>query len=95
MYAGVVAERRGVTVHRHWWSQQPSEPLEAKVEGWVCNEIGPLLDRLGPGFRVIPGIWRCPAGECAGHRWAAWWYGAERIETRFAAGSLLRKGCLV
>ena len=47
MYAGVVAERRGVTVHRHWWSQPPSSPLEPRSESWVCDEIRPLLDRLG------------------------------------------------
>jgi hypothetical protein len=47
MYAGVVAERRGATVHRHWWSQQPSDPFDVKIERWVCNEIGPLLDGVG------------------------------------------------
>jgi len=47
MYAGVVAERRGATVHRHWWSRQPSEPFEPEIEGWVCDEIGGLLDGIG------------------------------------------------
>jgi hypothetical protein len=44
MYTGIVAQRRGATVHRHSWSQRPSEPFEPKIESWVCNEIGPLLD---------------------------------------------------
>jgi hypothetical protein len=47
MYAGAVAERRGVTVHRHWWSQQPSEPFEPAIESWVCDEIRSLLDGVG------------------------------------------------
>lgn len=47
MYAATVAERRGGTVHRHSWSRQPVQPFEPKVEGWVCNEIGPLLDSVG------------------------------------------------
>jgi pimeloyl-ACP methyl ester carboxylesterase len=46
-YAGVVAERRGMSVHRHWWSQQPSEPFEPEIESWVCTEIGSLLDGVG------------------------------------------------
>jgi pimeloyl-ACP methyl ester carboxylesterase len=47
MYAAAVAERRGVTVHRHSWSQQPPKPFEPEIEGWVCDEIGPLLDAIG------------------------------------------------
>jgi pimeloyl-ACP methyl ester carboxylesterase len=47
LYAGAVAERRGVTVHRHWWSRQPSELSEPGIESWVCNEVGPLLDGIG------------------------------------------------
>jgi hypothetical protein len=47
MYAGAVAERRGATLHRHWWSESPSEPFEPKAEGWVCGEIRPLLDGIG------------------------------------------------
>jgi hypothetical protein len=47
MYAGGVAERRGATMHRHWWSQQPSEPFQPTIESWVCSEIGPLLDGVG------------------------------------------------
>ncbi len=34
-------------MHRHWWSQQPSEPFEPKTESWVCREVGPLLDGVG------------------------------------------------
>jgi hypothetical protein len=47
MYTGMVAQQRGATVHRHSWSQRPSEPFEPKIEGWVCNEIGPLIDGVG------------------------------------------------
>jgi pimeloyl-ACP methyl ester carboxylesterase len=47
MYAGAVAERRGVVVHRHSWSKQPPKPFESEVEGWVRDEIGPVLDSVG------------------------------------------------
>lgn len=47
MYAGMVAERRGAAVHRHWWSQPPSHLFEPQIESWVCDQIRPGLDRLG------------------------------------------------
>jgi hypothetical protein len=47
MYAAAVAERRGVTVHRHSWSQQPPEPFEPNVEGWVCDQVAPLVETVG------------------------------------------------
>jgi hypothetical protein len=47
MYAGDVAERRGTTVHRHSWSQDPPDPFEPEVESWVHGEVTPLLDTLG------------------------------------------------
>jgi hypothetical protein len=47
MYAGDVAERRGATVHRHSWSQEPPGPSDPQVQGWVCDEVSPLLDSLG------------------------------------------------
>jgi hypothetical protein len=47
MYTAAVAERRGVTVHRHSWSQQPSKPFEPEIEGWVRDEVAPLLDAVG------------------------------------------------
>jgi len=47
MYAGAVAERRGATVHRHSWSQEPPKPFDPEVEGWVCGEVTPLLDAVG------------------------------------------------
>jgi pimeloyl-ACP methyl ester carboxylesterase len=46
-YTAAVAERRGATVHRHWWSEAPPDPFEPTVEGWVCAEITPLLDAIG------------------------------------------------
>jgi pimeloyl-ACP methyl ester carboxylesterase len=47
MYAGDVAERRGATVHRYSWSQEPGKPFQPEIEGWVCGEVAPLLDTLG------------------------------------------------
>jgi hypothetical protein len=47
MYAGVVAERLEVPLHRHSWSQQPPGPFDPQVEAWVREEIQPLLDRVG------------------------------------------------
>lgn len=47
MYATAAAELPGVTVHRHWWSQQPPNPFRPDVEGWMRAEITPLLDAVG------------------------------------------------
>lgn len=47
MYAGDVAERRGATVHRHSWSQESPSPFDPPIEQWVCDQVTPLLDRLG------------------------------------------------
>jgi hypothetical protein len=47
MYCGDVTERRGATVHRHSWSQEPPKPFEPEVEAWVLNEVAPLLDGIG------------------------------------------------
>jgi hypothetical protein len=47
MYAADVAERRGATVHRHWWSRELPDLFEPGVEGWVREAIGPLLDAVG------------------------------------------------
>ncbi|MGH3155844.1 MAG: hypothetical protein ACRDNF_04605 [Streptosporangiaceae bacterium] len=47
MYAADVAERLGVRVHRHSWSRQPPNPSQPDVEGWVREEISPLLDAVG------------------------------------------------
>jgi hypothetical protein len=47
MYTGIVAQQRGATLHRHWWSRRPSEPFEPKIESWVRDDVEPLLDRLG------------------------------------------------
>jgi hypothetical protein len=47
MYAGAVAERRGATVHRHSWSQEPPNPFEPEIEGWVRAEVTPPLDAVG------------------------------------------------
>jgi hypothetical protein len=40
-------------VHRHWWSQSPSPPFEPQIEGWVCDRIRLLRDRLGGSTLLI------------------------------------------
>jgi len=47
MFSSDVAERRGATVHRHWWSEEPPDHTQREVEDWVCGEIAPLVDRIG------------------------------------------------
>jgi hypothetical protein len=47
MYAGAVATRRGATVHRHSWSQQPQNHFAPETERWVCAEVGQVLDAVG------------------------------------------------
>jgi pimeloyl-ACP methyl ester carboxylesterase len=47
MYAGDVAERRRAAVHRHSWSEEPPEPFDPAVEGWVRAQVAPLLDAVG------------------------------------------------
>jgi hypothetical protein len=46
MYAGVVAGKRGATVHRHSWSREPSDPFAPEIEGWVCAEVTGVLDAI-------------------------------------------------
>ena len=53
MYATAVAERRRATVHRHSWSEPPTKPFEPDIEGWVCDEVRPLLDTVGGGPLLI------------------------------------------
>ncbi|WP_035855846.1 alpha/beta hydrolase [Cryptosporangium arvum] len=45
MYAGDVAQRRGATVHRHSWSENPPVPTPAS---WVRAQITPLLTGVSP-----------------------------------------------
>jgi hypothetical protein len=47
MYATAVAQRLGLTVHRHSWSGQPPDPFRPDVEDWVRKQISPLLDAVG------------------------------------------------
>jgi pimeloyl-ACP methyl ester carboxylesterase len=46
MYAGDVAESRGATVHRYWWTEEPGNPFEPGIEAWVRGQVTPLLDTL-------------------------------------------------
>lgn len=46
MYAGDVAERRGATVHRHSWTQEP-DPSHPDLQRWVRAEVAPVLDAVG------------------------------------------------
>lgn len=55
MYAGDVAERAGLTVHRHHWSGQPPQPFDPAVVGWVEDQLTPLLDHIkGDGIDGAP-----------------------------------------
>jgi hypothetical protein len=47
MYPSVLAERQGLTVHRHNWSGEPPQPFDPEVVGWIEGEVAPLLDRVG------------------------------------------------
>ncbi len=47
MYAGDVAERRGATLHRLDWPDEPPHPFQRATEQWVCDHVTPVLDRLG------------------------------------------------
>jgi hypothetical protein len=47
MYAGDVAERRGGTLHRLDWPDEPPHPFQRATEQWVCDHVTPVLDRLG------------------------------------------------
>jgi hypothetical protein len=47
LYVGAVVGRRGAMVHRHSWSEEPSDPFEPEIEGWVRTEVTGLLDVLG------------------------------------------------
>jgi pimeloyl-ACP methyl ester carboxylesterase len=47
MYAAAGAGRRGAALHRHTWSEQPPDPFEPAVEGWVADQIRPVLDAVG------------------------------------------------
>jgi hypothetical protein len=53
LYGAEVAARRGGTVHRHEWAGEGPMPFDPAVEGWVADQVGPLLDGLegrdGPG----------------------------------------------
>ena len=53
-YAGMVAARRGATVHRHSWTGPFGDPYAPGVEAWVGGEIGPVLDAL-PGRPLLVG----------------------------------------
>jgi hypothetical protein len=53
MYAGLVADRRGATVHRHSWSQEPSGPFEPEIESWVCADVARVLDVVGDSPLLI------------------------------------------
>jgi pimeloyl-ACP methyl ester carboxylesterase len=75
MYVGAVAEQRGATVHRHTWSGPPPKALDEATEGWVCEEIAPLVGAAGTlligkslgsyaarlaAERELPAVWLTP-----------------------------------
>jgi hypothetical protein len=47
MYAGDVAEHRGAAVHRYSWSREFPKLDEPAIEGWVSDEIAPVIDTVG------------------------------------------------
>ncbi|MFE0527365.1 alpha/beta hydrolase [Micromonospora parva] len=53
MYAGDVAEQRGVKVHRYSWSQEFPTFDQPEIESWVGGEITPLIDTIGGGPLLI------------------------------------------
>jgi hypothetical protein len=47
MYAGLVAERRGATVHRHWWSRELPGGLGEQTGNAVRHEITGVVEAVG------------------------------------------------
>jgi hypothetical protein len=47
MYVGELAERRGARVRRHSWSHDPPTEFGPRLEGWVRDEVWPLLETAG------------------------------------------------
>jgi pimeloyl-ACP methyl ester carboxylesterase len=47
MYTSDVAERRGATVHRHYWNGEPPSSVDDDIADWVERQIVPVLDRVG------------------------------------------------
>ncbi len=46
-YAGLVAEHRGGTVHRHEWTEEVPDWQVPAIAGWVQAQVTPLLDSAG------------------------------------------------
>ena len=47
MYAGLVAERRGASVHRHWWSREPPGGHGEQTGNMVREEITGVVEAIG------------------------------------------------
>jgi hypothetical protein len=47
MYAGMVAERRGAGVHRHWWSREPPAGLGEQAANTVAAEVAGVVQGIG------------------------------------------------
>jgi hypothetical protein len=47
MYAGFVAERRGASVHRHWWSREPPSGLGEQAANAVAVEVAGVVQGIG------------------------------------------------
>jgi pimeloyl-ACP methyl ester carboxylesterase len=74
MYAGLVAERRQATVHRHTWSQEPPAPDVPEIERWVAGEVTPLLDEAGGRpLLIAKSLGTNAAGLAAGRSLPAVW----------------------
>jgi hypothetical protein len=47
MYTSDVAERRGATIHRHYWNEGPPSSVDDEIAEWVARQILPVADRVG------------------------------------------------
>jgi hypothetical protein len=83
LYAGTVAERRGASVHWHWWSRPPADP----VGPWISDEISP---RLGTGPLLIgKSLGTNAAHLAADHDLPAVWL-TPLLTDRYVLGGLAR-----
>jgi len=46
-FTGDLAEERGATVHRLSWAGSPPDVSDVYAQRWVCDQVLPVLDRIG------------------------------------------------
>jgi hypothetical protein len=64
MYCGDVAQERGATVHRHWWTTEP----QIENPDFVRGELTPVLDAVGGRPLLIGKSLGTRAAELAAER---------------------------